>query len=57
VAFVFSVMEYQPLTFNRWYVYPDWAYALGWLMALSFILLVPGWVMGRLLAGKGSLKQ
>ncbi|RXN11091.1 sodium- and chloride-dependent GABA transporter 2-like protein [Labeo rohita] len=57
VAFVFSVMEYQPLTFNRWYVYPDWAYALGWLMALSSILLVPGWVMGRLLAGKGSLKQ
>ncbi len=35
----------------------DWAYALGWLMALSSILLVPGWVMGRLLAGKGSLKQ
>ncbi|KAI2666902.1 Sodium- and chloride-dependent GABA transporter 2 [Labeo rohita] len=57
VAFIFSVMEYQPLTFNRWYVYPDWAYALGWLMALSSILLVPGWAMGRLLAGKGSLKQ
>uniref|UniRef100_A0A673JDC6 Uncharacterized protein n=1 Tax=Sinocyclocheilus rhinocerous TaxID=307959 RepID=A0A673JDC6_9TELE len=57
VSFVCSVVEYQPLTFNRWYVYPDWAYALGWLLALSSILLVPGWAMGRLLAGKGSLKQ
>ncbi|KAL1279003.1 hypothetical protein QQF64_025676 [Cirrhinus molitorella] len=57
VSFVCSVVEYQPLTFNRWYVYPDWAYTLGWLLALSSILLVPGWVIGRLLAGKGSLKQ
>uniref|UniRef100_A0A673JDC1 Transporter n=1 Tax=Sinocyclocheilus rhinocerous TaxID=307959 RepID=A0A673JDC1_9TELE len=57
VSFVCSVVEYEPLTFNRWYVYPDWAYALGWLLALSSILLVPGWAMGRLLAGKGSLKQ
>ncbi|RXN15627.1 sodium- and chloride-dependent GABA transporter 2-like protein [Labeo rohita] len=35
----------------------DWAYALGWLLALSSILLVPGWALGRLFAGKGSLKQ
>ncbi|XP_073689372.1 sodium- and chloride-dependent GABA transporter 2-like [Garra rufa] len=57
VCFVFSLVEYQPLTFNRTYVYPDWAYALAWLLALSSILLVPGWVIGRMLAGKGSLKQ
>ncbi|XP_077058545.1 sodium- and chloride-dependent GABA transporter 2-like [Siphateles boraxobius] len=56
-SFVCSVVEYRPLTFNRWYVYPDWAYALGWLLALSSILLVPGWAMGRMFAGKGSLKQ
>ncbi|XP_059418491.1 sodium- and chloride-dependent GABA transporter 2-like [Carassius carassius] len=57
LTFVCSVVEYQPPTFNRWYMYPDWAYTLGWLLALSSILLVPGWAMGRLLAGKGSLKQ
>ncbi|XP_048037407.1 sodium- and chloride-dependent GABA transporter 2-like [Megalobrama amblycephala] len=56
-SFVCSVVEYKPLTFNRWYVYPDWAYALGWLLALSSILLVPGWLMGRMFAGNGSLKQ
>ncbi|XDV29501.1 hypothetical protein PO909_032620 [Leuciscus waleckii] len=57
VSFISSMVEYQPLTFNRWYVYPDWAYALGWLLALSSILLVPGWALGRMCAGKGSLKQ
>ncbi|CAM4577605.1 unnamed protein product [Leuciscus chuanchicus] len=50
-------VKYKPLTFNRWYVYPDWAYALGWLLALSSILLVPGWKLGQMCAGKGSLKQ
>ncbi|XP_050982951.1 sodium- and chloride-dependent GABA transporter 2-like [Labeo rohita] len=57
VSFVCSVVKYKPLTFNRWYVYPDWAYILGWLLALSSILLVPVWVLGQMCAGKGSLKQ
>lgn len=41
MSFVYSVVEYKPLSFDRWYVYPDWAYALGWLLTLSSILLVP----------------
>ncbi|XP_067245884.1 sodium- and chloride-dependent GABA transporter 2-like isoform X2 [Chanodichthys erythropterus] len=57
VSFVCSMVKYKPLTFNRWYVYPDWAYALGWLLALSSILLVPGWALIRLFTEKGSLKQ
>ncbi|KAK2890829.1 hypothetical protein Q8A67_013472 [Cirrhinus molitorella] len=57
VSSVCSMVEYKPLTLNRWYVYPDWAYALGWLLALSSLLLVPGWALSRTCAGKGSLKQ
>ncbi|XP_051726572.1 sodium- and chloride-dependent GABA transporter 2-like isoform X2 [Ctenopharyngodon idella] len=57
VSFIYSIVEYQPLTFNRWYVYPDWAYALGWLLALSSILLVPGWALSQMFVRKGSLKQ
>lgn len=57
VSLVCSLVQYKPLTFNRWYVYPDWAYALGWLLALSSILLVPGWALVHLLAGKGSLRE
>ncbi|XP_077104382.1 sodium- and chloride-dependent GABA transporter 2-like isoform X2 [Siphateles boraxobius] len=57
VSFVYSMVKYKPLTFNRWYVYPDWAYALGWLLALSSILMVPGCAVIRLFTEKGSLKQ
>ncbi|XP_056622101.1 sodium- and chloride-dependent GABA transporter 2-like isoform X2 [Triplophysa dalaica] len=57
VSLVCSLLQYKPLTFNRWYVYPDWAYALGWLLALSSILLVPGWALVHLLTGKGSLRE
>ncbi|ROJ25320.1 Sodium- and chloride-dependent GABA transporter 2 [Anabarilius grahami] len=57
VSFVCSMVKYKPLTFNRWYVYPDWAYSLGWLLALSSILLVPGWALIRMFTEKGSLKQ
>ncbi|KAL6478528.1 hypothetical protein MHYP_G00119610 [Metynnis hypsauchen] len=57
VSFICSLVEYQPLTFNRWYVYPNWAYGLGWAMALSSILLVPGWALVQLWAGRRNLKQ
>uniref|UniRef100_A0A3Q2DB09 Uncharacterized protein n=1 Tax=Cyprinodon variegatus TaxID=28743 RepID=A0A3Q2DB09_CYPVA len=56
-SFICSLVEYQPLTFNRWYVYPSWAYVLGWVLALSSILLVPGWAFYKLATGKGTLRQ
>lgn len=56
-TFIYSLVEYQPLTFNRWYVYPSWAYVLGWIMALSSILLVPGRALYKLSTGTGSLSQ
>ncbi|KAL6479348.1 hypothetical protein MHYP_G00127810 [Metynnis hypsauchen] len=57
VMFIYSLVNFELLTFNRWYVYPDWAYGLGWLMALSSILIVPGLALGRLWTAEGSLKQ
>ncbi|XP_056138822.1 sodium- and chloride-dependent GABA transporter 2-like [Lampris incognitus] len=56
-SFICSLVDYQPLTFNRWYVYPVWVYVLGWLLALSSILLVPGWALIKLSMGPGSLSQ
>ncbi|XP_026223752.1 sodium- and chloride-dependent GABA transporter 2-like isoform X1 [Anabas testudineus] len=56
-SFICSLVKYQPLTFNRWYLYPDWAYGLGWVMALSSILLVPGWALYKLGVGTGTLSQ
>ncbi|XP_029027340.1 sodium- and chloride-dependent GABA transporter 2-like [Betta splendens] len=56
-TFICSLVKYRPLTFNRWYVYPDWAYGLGWVLALSSILLVPGSALYKLGAGSGTLSQ
>ncbi|XP_061073705.1 sodium- and chloride-dependent GABA transporter 2-like [Conger conger] len=56
-TFIFSVVKYQPLTFNHWYVYPDWAYVLGWLLALSSVVLVPGWSLVKLSISTGTLRQ
>ncbi|KAG5269424.1 hypothetical protein AALO_G00201850 [Alosa alosa] len=57
VSFICSLVEYQPLTFNRWYVYPGWVYVLGWMMALSSIILIPGLALFHLTTGKGTLKE
>ncbi|MED6293593.1 hypothetical protein CHARACLAT_012084 [Characodon lateralis] len=56
-SFVCSLVQYQPLTFNRWYTYPSWAYVLGWVLALSSILLVPGWALYKLATGSGTPRQ
>ncbi|XP_054649760.1 sodium- and chloride-dependent GABA transporter 2-like [Dunckerocampus dactyliophorus] len=56
-SFICSLVEYQPLTFNRWYVYPTWAYVMGWVLALSSILLIPGWALYKLGTSTGTLCQ
>uniref|UniRef100_A0A8C5EMY0 Transporter n=1 Tax=Gouania willdenowi TaxID=441366 RepID=A0A8C5EMY0_GOUWI len=56
-TFICSLVEYQPLTFNRWYVYPTWAYSLGWIFALSSILTVPGWALYKLGTESGTLAK
>ncbi|XP_077421869.1 sodium- and chloride-dependent GABA transporter 2-like [Vanacampus margaritifer] len=56
-SFIYSVVDYQPLTFNRWYVYPTWAYVLGWMTALSSILLVPGFALYKLSTATGTLRR
>ncbi|XP_068191553.1 sodium- and chloride-dependent GABA transporter 3-like [Antennarius striatus] len=49
ISFILYLVEYKHLKFNDWYIYPDWAYALGWLMMLSSVLMVPLWAIGKTL--------
>ncbi|XP_039403138.1 sodium- and chloride-dependent betaine transporter-like [Mauremys reevesii] len=56
-TFLFSLIKYTPLTYNNWYVYPPWGYALGWLMALSSMICIPLYVIFILLKTRGSLKK
>ncbi|XP_071216077.1 sodium- and chloride-dependent GABA transporter 2-like [Salvelinus alpinus] len=57
VSLICSLVEYQPLTFNCWYVYPGWVHVLGWLLALSSIVLVPGWALLQICTGTGSHRE
>ncbi|XP_062264122.1 sodium- and chloride-dependent GABA transporter 2-like isoform X1 [Platichthys flesus] len=56
VGFICSFVDYQPLTFGN-YVYPDWAYHLGWALALSSIIVIPIWAIGKICLTKGSLRH
>ncbi|XP_061682411.1 sodium- and chloride-dependent GABA transporter 2-like [Syngnathoides biaculeatus] len=56
-SFIYSLVEYKPLTYNRIYVYPTWAHVVGWMMALSSILQIPGWALYKLSTATGTLSQ
>jgi len=56
--FVFSLVKYSPLTYERsWgsYAYPDWAIALGWIMALSSIICIPVVAAVKVILAEGTL--
>ncbi|TNN35450.1 Sodium- and chloride-dependent betaine transporter [Liparis tanakae] len=57
VCFFGFFLDHQPLTTSGGYMYPDWAYVLGWAMALSSLIAVPIWAVVKICLTKGSLTQ
>ncbi|XP_060925138.1 sodium- and chloride-dependent GABA transporter 2-like [Limanda limanda] len=52
---VFLVLRYTPLRFNNSYVYPWWAYWIGWFLSLSSLVMIPVVMICKLARGKGTL--
>lgn len=54
-CFVFSLVKYKPLTYNKVYEYPDWAIGLGWCLALSSMICIPMVMVIKILQSEGPL--
>ncbi|XP_033506574.1 sodium- and chloride-dependent betaine transporter-like isoform X1 [Epinephelus lanceolatus] len=56
-SFILYLVDFKHLKINDWYIYPDWAYALGWTMTLSSVLMVPLWAAGQMCLTAGTFRQ
>ncbi|XP_068197070.1 sodium- and chloride-dependent GABA transporter 3-like isoform X1 [Antennarius striatus] len=56
ISLVLYLADYKHLRISD-YVYPDWAYAVGWTMTLSSVVMVPLWAAGLMCFTTGTFKQ
>lgn len=54
-CFVFSLVKYKPLTYNKVYEYPDWSIGIGWCLALASMICIPMVVVVKIIQSDGSL--
>uniref|UniRef100_A0A8C9RM15 Transporter n=1 Tax=Scleropages formosus TaxID=113540 RepID=A0A8C9RM15_SCLFO len=54
-CFVFSLVKYKPLTYNKTYQYPDWSIGLGWALALASMVCIPMVVVIKIIRSDGPL--
>ncbi|KAK1800930.1 hypothetical protein P4O66_004691 [Electrophorus voltai] len=54
-CFVFSLVKYKPLTYNKVYEYPDWSIGVGWSLALASMICIPMVVVVKIIQSDGSL--
>ncbi|XP_060847469.1 sodium-dependent noradrenaline transporter-like isoform X2 [Rhopalosiphum padi] len=52
----FALIDHKPLSYNG-YVYPEWAEWLGWTLAFSSILMIPGMAIVQMCRASGSFKK
>ncbi|XP_042907989.1 sodium- and chloride-dependent GABA transporter 2 [Parasteatoda tepidariorum] len=55
--FFFSIVDYSPLVYAQVYRYPWWGEMMGWLIALSSMIWIPGYIIYYIYTAQGTLKQ
>uniref|UniRef100_A0A8D2N0T2 Transporter n=1 Tax=Zonotrichia albicollis TaxID=44394 RepID=A0A8D2N0T2_ZONAL len=55
--FIFFLVKYKPLKYNNVYIYPDWGYGIGWMMALSSMVCIPLWICIKLWKTEGTFME
>ena len=53
---IFNLADYTAPTYDG-YVFPAWAHAIGWLIAMSSIIAIPIFAFAQILKEKSSLKE
>ncbi|XP_029687049.1 sodium- and chloride-dependent betaine transporter-like isoform X1 [Takifugu rubripes] len=56
-SLILYMVYYKPLLVNNSYVYPDWAYTLGWAMTLSSVTMVPIKAAGQMCTTAGTFRK
>ncbi|XP_040292333.1 sodium- and chloride-dependent GABA transporter 2-like [Bufo bufo] len=56
-TFIFSLVKYTPLQYNKRYTYPWWGDAVGWLLALSSMICTPLWICYKVSTIKGPIVE
>uniref|UniRef100_A0A672QGI4 Transporter n=1 Tax=Sinocyclocheilus grahami TaxID=75366 RepID=A0A672QGI4_SINGR len=54
-CFVFSLVKYMPLRYNKVYEYPDWSIGVGWTLALTSMICIPMVVVIKIIQSDGPL--
>ncbi|KAA0712419.1 Sodium- and chloride-dependent taurine transporter [Triplophysa tibetana] len=54
-CFVFSLVRYTPLRYNKVYEYPDWSIGVGWTLALASMICIPMVVVIKIIQSDGPL--
>ena len=54
--FIFSLVSYKPLEYND-YKYPVWGQVIGWCMAISSIVCIPGYMIFKFVTTEGTLSE
>lgn len=56
-SLILFIVNFKHLKINDWYVYPDWAYALGWMMTISSVIMVPLWAVFQMCWTAGTFRE